>query len=289
MDGIPETDYDEQAQLTILLRMVEAMDLEELLVPGGEYTLVYNGVQSLDNIYYDDLVYLPGDADGDGIQSGVTDLDVLKRGGYVTGFVASLTKDGKAVSYIMEPQYTAPYRTAVQEEADRREQERLEEEAHQAEAVVIEKAKDAERWIVSQITESVYYFLDDETGWRLVVTDAALGSRFYVMERTQDGGGSWERVNDDPFDGNIGVAEGLVFFDGDLGFAGLAGASQDHSQLYVTRDGGRTFKPVELPMDTVTELPKPGQALGFSAADYDYCMMPDQQAHPLLRVFRQRN
>ena len=128
-----------------------------------------------------------------------------------------MTKDGKAASYIMEPQYTAPYRTATQEEADRSEQERLEEEAHQAEAVVIEKAKDAERWTASQITESVYYFLDDETGWRLVVTDAALGSRFYVLERTYDGGGSWERVNDDPFDGNIGVAEGLVFFGGDLG------------------------------------------------------------------------
>lgn len=280
-DGIPETNYDEQDRLTILLRMAEAMDLEKLLVPGGEYTLVYNGVQSLNSISYDDLVYLPGDADGDGIQSGVTDLEVLKDGGYVTGFVASLTKDGKAASYIMEPQYTAPYRTATQEEADRSEQERLEEEAHQAEAVVIEKAKDAERWTASQITESVYYFLDDETGWRLVVTDAALGSRFYVLERTYDGGGSWERVNDDPFDGNIGVAEGLVFFGGDLGFAGLAGASQDHSQLYVTRDGGRTFKPVELPMDKVAELPESGQELGFSAADYDYCMMPEQSGTTL--------
>ena len=35
---------------------------------------------------------------------------------------------------------------------------------------------------------TMYFFLDDQNGWRLVVTDAAAGSRFYIMKKTVDGG-----------------------------------------------------------------------------------------------------
>lgn len=45
-----------------------------------------------------------------------------------------------------------------------------------------------------------------------MVVDAAAGSRFYVMERTADGGDTWERINEDPFDNQAGVAEGVMFF-----------------------------------------------------------------------------
>lgn len=45
---------------------------------------------------------------------------------------------------------------------------------------------------------TMYFFLDEQNGWRLVVVDAAAGSRFYVMERTADGGDTWERINEDP-------------------------------------------------------------------------------------------
>lgn len=68
------------------------------------------------------------------------------------------------------------------------------------------------------------------------------GSRFYELERSEDGGTTWERINQDPFSGSIGVAEGLLFFDEQFGFAGLTGASQSYSQMYVTRDGGETFE-----------------------------------------------
>lgn len=234
---------------------------------SGVYTLSYEGVQQFRTA--DGLILLPGDADGDSVQSGVDDLSVLRGGGYVAGPTLTLSRqeDGQSqsVSYIMEPDYTSPRQIMEAEQARQ-----------------IEEAKDAESWITGQTDEDMYFFLNDETGWRLVVTDAALGSRFYVLERTEDGGDSWERINADPFDGNIGLAEGLVFFDRSFGFAGLAGASQSHSRLYVTRDSGLTFETVELPLDAVTALPPLGRELGYTAEDYDYCEMPERAGETLL-------
>ena len=77
--------------------------------------------------------------------------------------------------------------------------------------------------------------------------------------------------------GEIGVTEGLVFFDENFGFAGLTGASQSYSRLYMTRDGGATFTQVQLPMDSVTELPESGREAGFTINDYDYLSMPEEQ------------
>ena len=57
------------------------------------------------------------------------------------------------------------------------------------------------------------------------IVDAAAGSRFYDLNQTTDGGKTWTKINEDPFDGTMGVAEGLEFFDSQFGFAGLAGAS----------------------------------------------------------------
>lgn len=66
-----------------------------------------------------------------------------------------------------------------------------------------------------------------------------------------------------------------MFFSENYGYAGLTGASQSYSYLYVTYDGGFTFEKIELPFDTVTELPEIGQSLGFSVEDYDYFEMPE--------------
>ena len=66
-------------------------------------------------------------------------------------------------------------------------------------------------------------------------------------------------MNGDPFAGNIGVAEGLQFFDENVGFAGLSGASQSHSQIFMTTDGGSTFTEIILPI---------------TLEDYAYLCMP---------------
>ena len=102
-----------------------------------------------------------------------------------------------------------------------------------------------------------------------------------AMEKTVDGGTTWERVNEDPFSGPAGVTEGLIFYNEDFGFAGLTGASQSYSTLYVTRDGGMSFEKIELPMDMVTELPELAEEYGFSIEDYDYLNMPEKEGDVL--------
>lgn len=109
------------------------------------------------------------------------------------------------------------------------------------------------------------------------MADAAAGSRFYELEMTKDGGQSWNQKNANPFNGNIGVAEGIEFYNENLGVIGLAGASGDYSTLYLTQDGGKTFSVIELSMDEVTELPDTAAEYGFSISDYDYCKMPQQE------------
>ena len=138
----------------------------------------------------------------------------------------------------------------------------------------VDKAKKAESWTMDESNGTMYFFLDEQNGWRLVVVDAAAGSRFYVMERTADGGDTWERINEDPFDNQAGVAEGVMFLDDNFGIAGLAGASQSDSTLYITKDGGRSFGEIKLPMSTVTELPESAKEYGFTVEDYDYLNMP---------------
>lgn len=146
----------------------------------------------------------------------------------------------------------------------------------------VDKAKKAESWTMDESNGTMYFFLDEQNGWRLVVVDAAAGSRFYVMERTADGGDTWERINEDPFDNQAGVAEGVMFLDDNFGIAGLAGASQSDSTLYITKDGGRSFGEIKLPMSTVTELPESAKEYGFTVEDYDYLNMPQIGATTLI-------
>lgn len=51
---------------------------------------------------------------------------------------------------------------------------------------------------------------------------------------------------------------------------GLTGASQSGSELYVTGDGGVSFKRIEFPMSTVTELPAVAEEYGYTLEDFYY-------------------
>ena len=60
--------------------------------------------------------------------------------------------------------------------------------------------------------------LENDGRFRQNVVDAALGSRYYALEYSDDGGKSWKIVNQDPFLGQGGVAAGIGFIDEKLGF-----------------------------------------------------------------------
>ena len=118
---------------------------------------------------------------------------------------------------------------------------------------------------------SVYYFLNESKGWRLVVVDAAAGSRWYVIESTNDGGKNWNRIEPDPFNGELyGVADSIQFLDEQTGFVLMSGASESHSRLYRTADGGNTFTLIELPTKLIeVEIP--------DLIEHDYITMPFQE------------
>lgn len=56
----------------------------------------------------------------------------------------------------------------------------------------------------------VFLEKDNMTGFRLIVTDSAAGSKYYELEKTIDRGKNWTLANADPFDGRLGLAEGIM-------------------------------------------------------------------------------
>ena len=273
LSGEAGADYNEDMKLAPMLNILEKANCEDMVSVMAEssgedtFEILYYGKRSFSSA--EGLVYLPGDADGDGEAKSGNYIDMLRAGGELKGYEVSLHVPGKdseiiPVRYIMEPEYTsASELSKAQEEAQ------------------IEESKQSTSWSVDQSDGTMYFFLTEAVGWRLVVTDAAAGSRYYEMDKTEDGGSTWNRINPDPFGGNIGVTEGLVFYDENFGFAGLSGASQSYSRLYVTRDGGATFTEMQMPVDTVTELPPLAAELAFTAADYAYLCMPEMEGELL--------
>lgn len=258
-----EVDKSLEPMLTILDKAdIEAWTKKwDQIYPQETYEILYYGKRGFSQA--EGLTYLPGDVDGDGRTEGETDLSKLMEGGEMVGYEVSLhipaVEEVAPVRYIMEPEYVS--------------QETLEAEEEEQQT---QTAKEADTWSLDDSDGSLYYFLDDDIGWRMVVADAAAGSRFYQLEHTEDGGENWNMLNKDPFLGNIGVTEGLIFYDENFGIAGLTGASQNVSKLFVTRDGGKSFTEIRLPWDSVTELPETAQEYGFTKEDYGYLNMPQR-------------
>ncbi|MGG0454821.1 WD40/YVTN/BNR-like repeat-containing protein [Bacillus mycoides] len=88
------------------------------------------------------------------------------------------------------------------------------------------------------------FYFSKEVGYKLNVTDKALGSTFYSLSKTIDGGETWGVINEDPFNETVGSASGIIFFNEKLGFLRAARPSGTEGGLYRTDDGGKTFKKV---------------------------------------------
>lgn len=302
INNYAKTDYEEDMCLTPLFELLGNIKVKERVDSWAEETkshtfgISYSGKRAFSSA--DSLQVINAentDTNGNSI------LSQLEYGGEVTGFAVTFStggeeNTGEIITYIINPKYTS---AAVLAQQNR--QEQIDEAKNGAgndttdnngnadtNAVAGNDGNDEEEsgdgtpWTENREDGSVYFFLDDNTGYRLLVADAAAGSRFYELEMTKDGGQSWNQQNADPFDGNIGVAEGIEFYNENLGVIGLAGASGDYSTLYLTQDGGKTFSMIELSMDEVTELPDTAAEYGFSISDYDYCKMPQQKDGKLI-------
>lgn len=294
INNYAETDYEEDMCLTPLFELLGNIKVKEQVDSWAEETkshtfgISYSGKRAFTSA--DSLQVINAentDTNGNSI------LSKVEYGGEVTGFAVTFSTGGeentdKIITYIINPKYTSAAVLAQQNRLEQIEKAKNssgdvtgDNNGNKDNGIISgsedEDGEEATPWTENREDGSVYFFLDSNTGYRLLVADAAAGSRFYELECTKDGGQSWNQLNADPLCGNMGVAEGIEFYNENLGVIGLRGASGAYSTLYLTQDGGKTFSMIELPMDEVTELPDTAAQYGLEKSDYDYCEMPQQK------------
>ena len=294
INNYAETDYEEDMCLTPLFELLGNIKVKEQVDSWAEETkshtfgISYSGKRAFTSA--DSLQVINAentDTNGNSI------LSQVEYGGEVTGFAVTFSTGGeentdKIITYIINPKYTSAAVLAQQNRLEQIEKAKNssgdvtgDNNGNKDNGIISgsedEDGEEATPWTENREDGSVYFFLDSNTGYRLLVADAAAGSRFYELECTKDGGQSWNQLNADPFCGNMAVAEGIEFYNENLGVIGLRGASGAYSTLYLTQDGGKTFSMIELLMDEVTELPDTAAQYGLEKSDYDYCEMPQQE------------
>lgn len=104
--------------------------------------------------------------------------------------------------------------------------------------------------------------------YRMIVMDAALGSRFYGLLKSTDGGETWQEVSLNPFDSQSGGSVEFTFLTEDFGFATLSHNGGDSALLYVTEDGGEHYTESAIEERYVT------LSDGTTYIPYDFPRMP---------------
>lgn len=250
LDGYAKKEYAQSEWMTPMFELMEMVDLRSIadsLAEGMEqvdFVLTYQGYEKVADMEKAIVYRQDGEVAADGKET-ITDAyqvilqaqmneNVIDQMALVNGFRVSDTT-----------------RT---EEAEEKEQD---------------ISKQIGSCFMDWTDESWYFYLNEEKGWRLRVHDAALGSRWYVMDVTGDGGNTWETLNENPFDSQMGVVQGMKFYDEQYGYYSIGGASGSASWIFVTRDGGMTSAKLELPWDQVTGASK-------SSEQYPYLSMPEE-------------
>lgn len=125
--------------------------------------------------------------------------------------------------------------------------------AEYKEQKALEKAQEADPNYFSEEAIAEEYFLNENIGYQLVILDATLGTRFYGLRMTEDGGQTWVIHNNNPFLDRTGHAAGLSFINEKLGFIGLSHNGASEADLFRTTDGGESFEQITIPLISVTQ------------------------------------
>lgn len=224
LNGHVEAIYDVDDKFQPLIDGINIVDLESYdeLLNEDEIEIYYEGFREISSAsapayYYDEN-------------------DLVSYGAYdnldYAGYSFTLQTTDFATHYIFYDE------AVIQSQIDRREEK---------------AAQDADPNFFEESEISEEYFLSNATGYQLVILDAALGSRFYGLRKTTDGGETWTMHSYDPFLGEMGGSAGLTFIDDQLGFAVLAKSGGSYANLYRTNDGGENFLPVDIISQTVTQ------------------------------------
>lgn len=220
LDGYADPKYSEDILLQPFLDTLQALAMDDYIEP---FQIKYSGVQNFgynnDNIYYVDK------------SKNVKTVENLTQEiqGYTT-VIEPLTENGPRLKkYIyVDNVYNIP-KTPVKKGDNKTNED-----------------------------YPLRSMVSDLIGYKLKITDAAAGSRFYSLYKTVDGEVNWDEWNEDPFSGELGVASGIVFMNEKQGYIGMSSASGEGATLYCTKDAGKTFTKVNL------QSPEP----------YDYPSMP---------------
>ncbi len=217
---------------------------------GTSYTVTYKGYESAEcstNCFY------LGDAG---------QFEEYRSGGYgmpLDGFLVTISANDRTFMMLASDIDTMDTKKEIEEQEQK---EKEEQTVHQNGELIVDEEG------------GMHFYLNPSTVMSLTVVDAALGSRAYAFT----GKGVH---NDDPFMGNIGVAEGIYFLDEQCGFILLSGASADHSEMYDTQDGGANFIRSEVPVqEGSSDLS--GNQYDFTAQDFDYIGVPYEENGVLL-------
>lgn len=112
---------------------------------------------------------------------------------------------------------------------------------------------------------------DTAIRYRMVIVDAAAGSRCYGLLKSTDDGETWQVSTLSPFGQQLGMGIDFTFLNENFGFATLMHNGGDEADLYVTEDGGNTYEAVVMEEYMVTLED------GFTYNPYDYPQMPYEE------------
>lgn len=227
LDNNASPSYDEAMLLTPMLELIPNSFVKATVTAwsasyiGEEYELLYRGYRDFNTL--EGLV--PISESGE-----VETVDEAGFTGTVEGYEVSLYMPANDSA---GPLRLINLRYKIEDYWERKESEMASEESSQIGTAY------------TDADGSMLYMLDEKWGWKLIITDAAAGSRFYQLEQTEDGGSSWVTINENPFLDEIGVACGIIFDGEQNGYIGLSTASGELKGVYKTADGGVTFERVE--------------------------------------------
>ncbi len=222
MNGFVRDTFNEEKKLQPFVDVFQWLPLEDTISQLDEdgYEILYSGVRNW-GYNTDGIIYI--DEEGNTWKEDGPEDEIV-------GYTTSLYVPGKEDRY-------APARFIYQVEDYYPENSTMNED-------------DIKRWDIGYNYNEgeETFFIDEKLGYQLAVVDAALGSRFYGLLKSEDGGENWETINGDPYLNRTGVSAGITFIDDALGFIALSHSGGTHAELYRTFDGGLSYEEIYFPI-----------------------------------------
>ena len=133
----------------------------------------------------------------------------------------------------------------------------------------------------SEDTENRSSRLSDGSEYRMIVIDAAMGSRAYVMLYSKDSGKNIDVVNYDPLNGTGGQAYDFKMFDDGTGYISQVWNGGDDGNLFRTENGGGHFSMCDLPS------PEAYMPDGTRYDPFTIPQMPEKEGNDLTLIVKQ--